>query len=244
MPEPLAMRMEDAAAHGAALYEVDFCMSTVVANAASRRTYVFPCPVPDLFDPSHPLAVGGCVGSPSSKWPGFWVGRSPYVRPPVSLDAPPAAPHQHPFSSTTQRKTPPVETTPSMRLVSLSSRPSCARPRGYVCRGGEAASPSCRITPACRQRGRPARVRPCLCPISALQPAPRPPLVAPGPPYGSFSRRRRCRHHFISATEASVDAEDAAILKTAKMGSTYIRQWIVQNQRRGQQQQQVLPEAS
>ncbi|KAI8989700.1 Nucleotidylyl transferase [Trametes punicea] len=34
----------------------------------------------------------------------------------------------------------------------------------------------------------------------------------------------------ISATEASVDAEDAALLKTAKMSSTYIRQWIVQSQ--------------
>ncbi|KAH9901542.1 Nucleotidylyl transferase [Cubamyces lactineus] len=36
----------------------------------------------------------------------------------------------------------------------------------------------------------------------------------------------------ISATEASVDAEDAALLKTAKMSSTYIREWIVKNQRR------------
>ncbi|KAI0362418.1 Nucleotidylyl transferase [Trametes cingulata] len=31
----------------------------------------------------------------------------------------------------------------------------------------------------------------------------------------------------ISATEASVDAGDAALLKTAKMSSTYIREWIV-----------------
>ncbi|KAJ8454796.1 hypothetical protein ONZ51_g12823 [Trametes cubensis] len=35
----------------------------------------------------------------------------------------------------------------------------------------------------------------------------------------------------ISATEASVDAEDAALLKTAKMSSTYIREWIVKNRR-------------
>ncbi|TFK92298.1 Nucleotidylyl transferase [Polyporus arcularius HHB13444] len=34
----------------------------------------------------------------------------------------------------------------------------------------------------------------------------------------------------ISATESSVDAEDAALLKTAKMSSTYIREWIVKNQ--------------
>ncbi|KAH9945877.1 Nucleotidylyl transferase [Epithele typhae] len=34
----------------------------------------------------------------------------------------------------------------------------------------------------------------------------------------------------ISATEASVDAEDAAVLKTAKMSSTYIREWIVKQQ--------------
>ena len=34
----------------------------------------------------------------------------------------------------------------------------------------------------------------------------------------------------ISATESSVDADDAALLKTAKMSSTYIRQWIVKNQ--------------
>lgn len=34
----------------------------------------------------------------------------------------------------------------------------------------------------------------------------------------------------ISATDASVDAEDAALLKTAKMSSTYIREWIVKNQ--------------
>ncbi|KAI0723966.1 Nucleotidylyl transferase [Cerioporus squamosus] len=33
----------------------------------------------------------------------------------------------------------------------------------------------------------------------------------------------------ISATESSVDAEDAALLKTAKMSSTYIREWIVRN---------------
>ncbi|KAI0636704.1 Nucleotidylyl transferase [Trametes polyzona] len=33
----------------------------------------------------------------------------------------------------------------------------------------------------------------------------------------------------ISATEASVDAEDAAVLRTAKMSSTYIREWIVKN---------------
>ena len=31
----------------------------------------------------------------------------------------------------------------------------------------------------------------------------------------------------ISATEASVDAEDAAALRTAKMSSTYIREWLV-----------------
>ncbi|OJT09123.1 Phosphopantetheine adenylyltransferase [Trametes pubescens] len=35
----------------------------------------------------------------------------------------------------------------------------------------------------------------------------------------------------ISATEASVDAEDAAVLRTAKMSSTYIREWIVKNQK-------------
>ncbi len=35
----------------------------------------------------------------------------------------------------------------------------------------------------------------------------------------------------ISATEASVDAEDAAVLRTAKMSSTYIREWIVENQK-------------
>ena len=34
----------------------------------------------------------------------------------------------------------------------------------------------------------------------------------------------------ISATEASVDSEDAAVLRTAKMSSTYIREWIVKNQ--------------
>ena len=33
----------------------------------------------------------------------------------------------------------------------------------------------------------------------------------------------------ISATESSVDAEDAALLKTAKMSSTYIREWIVKH---------------
>ena len=33
----------------------------------------------------------------------------------------------------------------------------------------------------------------------------------------------------ISATEASLDAEDAAVLRTAKMSSTYIREWIVKN---------------
>ncbi|KAH9857167.1 Nucleotidylyl transferase [Lenzites betulinus] len=33
----------------------------------------------------------------------------------------------------------------------------------------------------------------------------------------------------ISATEASVDAEDAALLRTAKMSSTYIRAWIVEH---------------
>ena len=38
----------------------------------------------------------------------------------------------------------------------------------------------------------------------------------------------------ISATEASVDAEDAAALRTAKMSSTYIREWIVkQRQEQG-----------
>ncbi|KAI0748528.1 Nucleotidylyl transferase [Daedaleopsis nitida] len=36
----------------------------------------------------------------------------------------------------------------------------------------------------------------------------------------------------ISATEASVDAEDAAVLRTAKMSSTYIREWIVKNRER------------
>ncbi|KAI0372933.1 Nucleotidylyl transferase [Pilatotrama ljubarskyi] len=35
----------------------------------------------------------------------------------------------------------------------------------------------------------------------------------------------------ISATEASVDAGDAALLKTAKMSSTYIREWIAKNRR-------------
>ncbi|PIL24238.1 hypothetical protein GSI_13991 [Ganoderma sinense ZZ0214-1] len=34
----------------------------------------------------------------------------------------------------------------------------------------------------------------------------------------------------ISATEASVDSEDAAVLRTAKMSSTYIREWIVKKQ--------------
>ncbi|KAI0819552.1 Nucleotidylyl transferase [Trametes gibbosa] len=37
----------------------------------------------------------------------------------------------------------------------------------------------------------------------------------------------------ISATEASVDAEDAALLRTAKMSSTYIRAWIVAHPRPG-----------
>ncbi|KAI0672950.1 Nucleotidylyl transferase [Trametes maxima] len=44
----------------------------------------------------------------------------------------------------------------------------------------------------------------------------------------------------ISATEASVDAEDAALLKTAKMSSTYIREWIVKSK----QQQQPSSSAS
>lgn len=35
----------------------------------------------------------------------------------------------------------------------------------------------------------------------------------------------------ISATESSVDAEDAALLKAAKLSSTYIREWIVKNRR-------------
>ena len=35
----------------------------------------------------------------------------------------------------------------------------------------------------------------------------------------------------ISATEASVDSEDAAVLRTAKMSSTYIREWIVKKQK-------------
>ena len=38
----------------------------------------------------------------------------------------------------------------------------------------------------------------------------------------------------ISSTEASVDAEDVAALRTAKMSSTYIREWIVkQRQEQG-----------
>ena len=36
----------------------------------------------------------------------------------------------------------------------------------------------------------------------------------------------------ISATESSVDAEDAALLKTAKMSSTYIREWIVKQKQK------------
>ncbi|OBZ69225.1 Phosphopantetheine adenylyltransferase [Grifola frondosa] len=35
----------------------------------------------------------------------------------------------------------------------------------------------------------------------------------------------------ISATEASVDAEDAELLKSTKMSSTFIREWIVEKQR-------------
>ena len=37
----------------------------------------------------------------------------------------------------------------------------------------------------------------------------------------------------ISATEASVDAEDAEVLKRAKMSSTFIRAWIAQARERG-----------
>ena len=36
----------------------------------------------------------------------------------------------------------------------------------------------------------------------------------------------------ISATESSVDAEDAALLKTAKMSSTYIREWIMKQKQK------------
>ncbi len=34
----------------------------------------------------------------------------------------------------------------------------------------------------------------------------------------------------ISATEASVDSEDAAVLRTTKLSSTYIREWILKKQ--------------
>ena len=50
----------------------------------------------------------------------------------------------------------------------------------------------------------------------------------------SFQPLRSFIIDVISATEASVDSEDAAVLRTAKMSSTYIGEWIVKKQ---QQQQ-------
>ncbi|KAM5532073.1 hypothetical protein V8D89_012219 [Ganoderma adspersum] len=43
----------------------------------------------------------------------------------------------------------------------------------------------------------------------------------------------------ISATEASVDSEDAAALRTAKMSSTYIREWIMKKQQSSAPSEQV-----
>ena len=55
----------------------------------------------------------------------------------------------------------------------------------------------------------------------------------------SFQPLRSFIIDVISATEASVDSEDAAVLRTAKMSSTYIREWIAKKQ-----QQQQASEAS
>lgn len=89
--------------------------------------------------------------------------------------------------------------------------------------------PMCKLSSSARRHS-PAlnlvRFRGCtlLCPALTLY------SVAKKRGEMSFQPLRAFVIDVISATEASVDSEDAAVLRTAKMSSTYIREWIVKQQ--------------